>query len=145
MKINKIASGDSHHADDKGAIPTDDAPGEDEIPVPFLVEKYDCKFLYICYPRVVCKWISLNSAFNLLITVFIVVNTLLLSLDSYSYPVSLKKLEVLEVLNEILHWIFCAEMIIKLLGLGPKRYAQDSFNIFDGTVVIISLAEYIVT
>ena len=33
--------------------------------------------------------------------------------------------------------------MIKLIGLHPRGYAQDSFNIFDGVVVIISLVEVV--
>jgi len=46
--------------------------------------------------------------------------------------------------NNILSWIFFAEMVVKLIGLGFKEYAQDSFNLFDCTVVCISLIESII-
>lgn len=36
-------------------------------------------------------------------------------------------------------------MVIKLLGMGIKDYCNDSFNIFDGSVVIISIVEMIVS
>lgn len=35
-------------------------------------------------------------------------------------------------------------MFIKLLGLGFKEYVADQFNIFDGTIVIISMVEIII-
>ena len=47
-------------------------------------------------------------------------------------------------MNNILSWIFFAEMVIKLIGLGIKSYASDSFNLFDCAVVIISLIENII-
>jgi hypothetical protein len=47
-------------------------------------------------------------------------------------------------MNTILSWIFFGEMIIKLLGLGLKDYASDSFNLFDCAVVMISLIENII-
>jgi hypothetical protein len=34
-------------------------------------------------------------------------------------------------------------MVIKLLGMGIKDYSSDSFNIFDGTIVMISVVEMI--
>jgi len=43
-----------------------------------------------------------------------------------------------------MHWIFFSEMIIKLIGLGFKGYANDSFNLFDCAVVIISLADWVI-
>jgi hypothetical protein len=35
-------------------------------------------------------------------------------------------------------------MVVKLLGMGFRDYCNDSFNIFDGTVVIISIVELVV-
>jgi len=34
-------------------------------------------------------------------------------------------------------------MVLKLIGLGFKKYMQDGFNIFDGTIVIISIVELV--
>lgn len=36
-------------------------------------------------------------------------------------------------------------MVVKLLGMGIREYCSDNFNIFDGTVVIISIVEMIVS
>lgn len=47
-------------------------------------------------------------------------------------------------MNAILSWIFFAEMVIKLIGLGFREYANDSFNLFDCSVVMISLIENII-
>ena len=47
-------------------------------------------------------------------------------------------------MNVSLSWIFFGEMIIKLIGLGLKDYAADSFNLFDCAVVMISLVETII-
>ena len=51
----------------------------------------------------------------------------------------------LDFINQVLSYIFIAEMVIKLLGMGVQEYCADSFNIFDGTVVIISIVEMIVS
>lgn len=50
----------------------------------------------------------------------------------------------LEFFNAILTWIFIAEMFIKIIGLGFKEYANDSFNIFDCTIVVISMVEIVI-
>jgi voltage-dependent calcium channel L type alpha-1D len=42
-------------------------------------------------------------------------------------------------------WCFFFEMILKLLGLGFKEYARDSFNLFDAILVVVSLIEYCLT
>ena len=39
--------------------------------------------------------------------------------------------------------MFAGEMVIKHIGLGFKDYWRDGFNVFDGTLVIISFAEYL--
>lgn len=43
----------------------------------------------------------------------------------------------------VLTWVFIVEMITKLIGFGIKDYLTDAFNIFDGTVVMISVFEMI--
>ena len=35
-------------------------------------------------------------------------------------------------------------MVIKLIGLGPKMYVKDKFNIFDCIVVIVSIVENVI-
>ena len=32
---------------------------------------------------------------------------------------------------------------MKLIGIGPKAYVSDKFNLFDGLVVIITLVEQV--
>jgi len=74
-------------------------------------------------------------------TIAIIVNTFLLALDRY--PISKKDQTMLEEFNVVLTWVFIVEMVIKLNGFGIKGYLSDSFNIFDGTVVMISVFEMI--
>ena len=49
----------------------------------------------------------------------------------------------LELTNNICTFIFLAEMIIKLFGLGLRTYFKDSMNLFDGSIVIVSIIELI--
>ena len=35
------------------------------------------------------------------------------------------------------------EMIIKIIGMGPKDYIRDKFNIFDAIIVILSVIDVI--
>jgi len=37
------------------------------------------------------------------------------------------------------------EMIIKIVGLNPKMYIRDYFNIFDGIIVILSVIDVSLT
>lgn len=71
----------------------------------------------------------------------ILVNTISMSMDRY--PIDPKESAILEEINSFTTWIFVGELIIKVLGLGIKAYAQDSLNQFDAIVVIISIVEFI--
>ena len=82
-----------------------------------------------------------SNTFGFLITVFIVVNTAVLSMDFH--PMNSGYQDNLDLMNTFLTWIFIAEMVAKLIGLGFKAYASDSFNIFDCTVVMISVVELV--
>lgn len=37
--------------------------------------------------------------------------------------------------------VFAVEMVMKLFGLGLKKYVADNFNVFDGVIVGVSLVE----
>jgi hypothetical protein len=87
-----------------------------------------------------CAWIAEHAWFNRAILFLIVLNTICLSLERYGQPLGEKQL--LEDANFFLTLFFLAELVIKLIGLGPRSYAQDSFNLFDAAIVIISLVEF---
>jgi hypothetical protein len=75
-------------------------------------------------------------------TAAILINTLVLALDEY--PITFSTLSYLEFVNSLLSYIFIVEMVIKVVGMGIKEYTSDSFNIFDGTIVFISIVEMII-
>jgi hypothetical protein len=107
-----------------------------------------------------CLHIARSKWFERGIMCCILINTVIMMMqfaprtpspDAYSYPVGELKAEYgfmptpyfwfLWVMNTILTVIFTVEAVIKLLGLGPKIYAMDNFNIFDCVVVVISIVE----
>jgi hypothetical protein len=45
--------------------------------------------------------------------------------------------------NYIFSAAYLIEMILKLLGFGIIGYLGDPFNLFDGTIVIISILEFV--
>lgn len=49
--------------------------------------------------------------------------------------------ETLTISNYIFTGLFTMEMILKLFALGFFEYIADSFNLFDGAVVILSILE----
>lgn len=68
------------------------------------------------------------------ITVFIGLNTLTMALKFDGMPEEMKTF--FSYLNYIFSFIFNAEMIMKLLGLGVSQYFDDSWNNFDAFVVV---------
>ena len=51
--------------------------------------------------------------------------------------------ETLTISNYVFTGLFTMEMLLKLFALGFLEYAADSFNLFDGLVVILSIVEII--
>ena len=80
-----------------------------------------------------------SKAFDAFITVFIVLNTITLAMEFYDMSDGLKL--ALEICNYIFSTVFLLEMVMKLWGLGPRKYAADAFNVFDGVIVTFSVIE----
>lgn len=51
--------------------------------------------------------------------------------------------EGLHQANFIFTFLFTAEMILKIIGLGPWRYFTDAWSLFDAAVVAFSLVEVV--
>eukprot|EP00756_Hemistasia_phaeocysticola_P018451 Hpha_TRINITY_DN15595_c0_g2::TRINITY_DN15595_c0_g2_i1::g.108714::m.108714/K04842/SCN10A; voltage-gated sodium channel type X alpha len=80
-----------------------------------------------------------SPAFQWSVLGFIVVNTVLLSVEHHGQPQSLT--DFLTVANYVFIGIFAAEMLLKLVAMGLRDYAKDGFNLLDGAVVIVSFVE----
>ena len=76
------------------------------------------------------------------ISIVIIVNTVILALDKY--PEDPETTRITNLLNDAFTWVFVVEMIIKMIGLGLKEYARDSFNLFDAFIVVVSFIDMIV-
>lgn len=46
-----------------------------------------------------------------------------------------------ETLNMAFTFYFLVELLVKLMGLGPRQYIKDRLNQFDALVVLASLVE----
>jgi hypothetical protein len=57
------------------------------------------------------------------------------------YPITKHENHRLNLYNEIFSVAFMVELVLKLIGLGPKNYIKDAFNQFDCFVVICSIVE----
>lgn len=49
--------------------------------------------------------------------------------------------KVLDVINIVFFTLFFLEMIIKIIGMGPRIYIKDSYNIFDAIIVCLSIID----
>jgi len=70
-------------------------------------------------------------------------NTLCLGLDSY--PENLELNKVTDTFNIVFFGIFFVEMLIKNLGMGPRLYIKDPFNVFDAIIVMVSIIDVILS
>ncbi|KAL3673207.1 hypothetical protein V7S43_000930 [Phytophthora oleae] len=77
--------------------------------------------------------------FNGVQTILILLNTVILSLDQY--PIDQKLNETVEKINFALTIAFLLEALLKITGLGWKRWSEDRYNLFDASVVVVSTVE----
>eukprot|EP01083_Nonionella_stella_P209215 758601_1 len=80
-----------------------------------------------------------DKRFDFLIIACILLNSLILSMEKY--PMSSELETFLFISNYIFTLIFAVEMILKVVGLSPVGYLNDSWNIFDGLIVLVSLVD----
>jgi len=71
----------------------------------------------------------------------IIVNTIIMSTEHYL--MSDYHSEILVTSNLVITVIFTVEMLLKILGMGFKLYAEDRMNLFDAFLVIIGLVDLI--
>ena len=86
--------------------------------------------------------VVISVTFNFLIYCLILANTITLAM--YRFNQSKEQTETLEYLDIFFVWVFTVEMVMKLLGLGLRNYLRDKFNIFDCSIVLISLVDFAV-
>lgn len=86
--------------------------------------------------------VALSGLFAFSVMMLIVINTIVLSLDRY--PIDSDTSDTYNNINTVLTWMFFGEMIIKIIGMGPKMYCKDKFNLFDGFITLLTIAENII-
>lgn len=85
--------------------------------------------------------LSISRSFGIFMTACVGLNTLVLSM--YHYGMSDEMSNILNQINLSFTALFAAEMAIKLIGLGIRRYFKEAMNYLDGLVVVLSLIELI--
>jgi len=96
-----------------------------------------------CFKFRLCMFeIVTGGPFNLIVTILILVNTIIMASDHY--PMTYTHIKFNEISNIVLTALFAIEMIMKLIGLSPKGYVSDGMNIFDGVLVIVGIIDILV-
>lgn len=75
---------------------------------------------------------SSSWTFTAFINFAIILNTICLGLDKYPSDDVLN--QKLEKFNYAFFAIFLIELVIKVIGFGPKVFLRDNYNIFDTVV-----------
>lgn len=98
---------------------------------------YDYKLTRIFF------YISNSPIFNGFIMFVISINTIVLAMNKYpNWDQEVD--DVFGALNLVFSIIFTLEVIIKLIGLGTSGFASDKMNLFDATIVVISIIEIVI-
>ena len=88
-------------------------------------------------------YISNSPIFNGFIMFVISINTIVLSMNKYpNWDTDVD--EVFTNMNLVFSVVFTLEVIIKLIGLGTSGFAADKMNLFDATIVVISIIEIVI-
>ena len=82
-----------------------------------------------------------HQYFTPTIIFFIVLNTGFLASEHHQQPAVWTKF--LDNANIVLTGIFFVEMLLKLTASGVRGYLHDPFNVLDGSVVLLSILEFV--
>lgn len=93
--------------------------------------------------RVACWRLCHHPAFDYVSMALIVANVAVLAAEHVGMPESQRRAS--DVINVALTVFFAAEMLLKHVALGWRRYWTARMNVFDATVVAASVAELVIT
>eukprot|EP00947_MAST-08B_sp_MAST-8B-sp1_P005525 g5525.t1 len=89
-------------------------------------------------PRLQCRRpfhrVSLHPYFDAFIMTIIIVNTLCMCLTFYGMPPEME--DALLVCNYVFAAIYNIEAVVKIVGLGPRLYFAEGWNVFDFFIVV---------
>ena len=91
----------------------------------------------------ICKQISEAEWFNRFVTFAILIAGILVGIATYS-GFAAKHAQVLDILNEVILYIFILEIAVKILAKGtqPQRYFADGWNVFDFIIVMAAFLPF---
>ena len=88
--------------------------------------------------RTVCFKMATNDTLETFWKVGILANTITLASDKY--PIETIHVEIVTLLNMIFLLVCTAEVVVKLVGFGPKHYFSDGWLVSDFILVSISIS-----
>ncbi|CAG9133396.1 unnamed protein product [Plutella xylostella] len=121
-------------------------------PTGCLKEKEDFS-LYIFSPknkiRRFCTWMVTRSWFDNIILLFIALNCITLAMERPNIPPDSKERYFLSTANYVFTGVFAVEMFIKVVAsgmfYGHEAYFTSGWNIMDGSLVIISIIDLLMS
>ncbi|CAF1520054.1 unnamed protein product [Rotaria magnacalcarata] len=93
---------------------------------------------FIIFQSYISKFVA-SKYFRRIVLSAIVINTLSMGIEYHGQPQSLTN--ALEYINLVFTSLFAMEMILKIIADGCLKYIKNAFNLFDSTIVIMSLLE----
>ena len=113
---------------------------EKELPIP--TQEGEVAVTHRNALQKMCFKIASSQRFEQVTIGLIILNTAVMASDHNRMPRMQEQAN--EYVNYFLFAYFVVEMIIKLIGFGPRGYARDQMNLFDGFVVLMSCVEVVV-
>ncbi|XP_045485298.1 voltage-dependent T-type calcium channel subunit alpha-1G isoform X2 [Pieris rapae] len=121
-------------------------------PTGCLKEKEDYS-LYIFSPgnwiRRFCTWMVTRSWFDNIVLLFIALNCITLAMERPNIPPDSKERAFLSSANYVFTVVFAVEMFIKVVAsgmfYGAEAYFTSGWNIMDGSLVIISIIDLLMS
>ena len=84
---------------------------------------------------------ALGKWFDNFIMMSVLINTIVLALDGL---VTGSQKKTLSTLNLAFTYVFTADMVLKMFGMGVTEYLKDKMNVFDALIVSLSLFELLI-
>nr|XP_049699863.1 voltage-dependent T-type calcium channel subunit alpha-1G isoform X3 [Helicoverpa armigera] len=109
--------------------------------------------LYIFSPdnnmRRFCTWVVTRGWFDNIVLLFIALNCITLAMERPNIPPDSKERAFLSSANYVFTGVFAVEMFIKVVAsgmfYGPDAYFTSGWNIMDGSLVIISIIDLLMS
>ncbi|XP_067636401.1 voltage-dependent T-type calcium channel subunit alpha-1G isoform X1 [Eurosta solidaginis] len=118
-----------------------------------LTEKRETYSLYIFAEdnrfRIMCSWFVNQKWFDNVVLLFIALNCITLAMERPNIPPTSTERLFLATANYVFTAVFTVEMLIKVVSTGmfygPDAYFTSGWNIMDGSLVIISIIDLLMS